>query len=129
MKAHIFKDHFLNKIIEPKTTGRTTPYHDNGIGPHLKSFDEIPQDDFKRKTDTLIGMEDAQGQGFSAGLRRKNIRDAGSLCDRFAEDMHRAQMRKGYFHPCLPTTFFLFGRGWLFRLSVLSFQVTSAISP
>ena len=111
MEAHIFKDHFLDKVIESQTTGRATTHHHNGIRSHPKGFDEIPQDDFERKTDTLIRVEDTQGQGFSAGFRGNNIGNAGGFCNRLAKDVHRTQMGKGYFHPCLPTTFFLSERG------------------
>jgi len=52
-KTHIFKDHFLNKIIKSQTTGNATAHLHNGIHSHLKNFNKIFQDDFKRKTDAL----------------------------------------------------------------------------
>jgi hypothetical protein len=53
MKTHISQGHFLNKVIESQTTGRAAAHLHNGIRSHLKSFDKIFQDDFKRKTDAL----------------------------------------------------------------------------
>jgi hypothetical protein len=88
MKAHIFEDHFLNKVIESETARRPAADHHNGIRPHLKGFDKISQDNFKRETDTLIRVEDTEGQGLATGFRRKDVRNAGGLCDRLAEDVH-----------------------------------------
>ena len=111
MKAHIFKDHFLNKVVESEAARRAAADHHNGIRSHLKGFDKISQDNFKWKTDRLIRVEDTEGQSFSAGFRRKDIGNAGGLCDGLAEDVHRAQTGKGDLHPCLPTTFFPFEKG------------------
>src|SRR4030042_7087413 len=87
MKTHIFKNDFLNKVVESQTTRRATAHHHNGIRSHLKGLDEISQDHFKRKTDALIGVEDTQGQGFSAGFMRNKIRNGGGLCNSLAADM------------------------------------------
>jgi hypothetical protein len=78
----------LNKIIETKTTGRAASDHHNGIRSSLKGLDEISQNDFKGKTDTLIRVEDTQGQGFSTGFRRNNIGNSGGLRNCLAEDVH-----------------------------------------
>jgi len=53
-KAHIFWDHFLNKIIGSQTATRATAYHPNGVRSRLKAFNEILQDDFARKTDAFV---------------------------------------------------------------------------
>jgi hypothetical protein len=100
MKPHIFENDLLNEIIETQAAGRTAAHHDNRIGPHLEGFDKIPQDDFEREANAFIGMEDAQVQGSTAGFGRNDIRNPGSFCNGFAEDVHRAQMWKGDLHPC-----------------------------
>jgi hypothetical protein len=105
MEPEVFEDYLLNEVIEAEAAGRAAADHDNRIGTHPEGLDKISKDDLKRKADTFVGMEYPQRQGLSAGFRRKDVRNPCRLCNGLAEDMHRAQMREGDLHPCLPTTF------------------------
>src|SRR4030042_1177130 len=129
MTAHTLEDHFLNEVVESQTTGRTTAHHDNGTRSHLQGLNKVSQNDLEGKADTFIRMEDTEGQRFSGGFRRNDIRNLSGLCNGLAEDMHRTQVRKSHLHPCLPTTFFPAGRGLSSWPSFLSFHAASAISP
>ena len=58
--------------------------------------------------------------GFSVGFRRNTIGITRDLCNSLAEDVHRTQMGKSYFHRAYPLPFSPAERGSGFRLSIFS---------
>jgi hypothetical protein len=59
VEAQILKDDLLNQVIEAESTGRPAAHHYDGISAQLQGLDEIPQDDFKGKTDAFVGILNA----------------------------------------------------------------------